>query len=316
MPEKDGTLFDAEVSASPVTGEDGRYLGMIAAFQDITERKRALEALKASRQQLKDIIDFQPDATFVIDNNKKVIAWNKAMEEMTGVKKEDIIGQGDYAYTIPFYGERRPHILDLIDISDEELKTRYSYIKRKGHTFYAEIFAPALYEGKGAYVWATGAPLFDAHGTRMGAIESIRDVTDVKRAEEALRETKEKYRELVENANSIILRMDSTGVVTFFNEFSQRFFGYAEEEILGKNVIGTIVPPVDSMGFDLKTLIEDIGRNPDRYSTNINENMRRDGERVWIAWTNRPVFDDHGRVTSILCIGNDITVERRTAEAL
>ncbi|MCX5855515.1 MAG: PAS domain S-box protein [Deltaproteobacteria bacterium] len=135
-------------------------------------------------------------------------------------------------------------------------------------------------------------------------------------AEKALRSSEEKYRELVENANSIILRMDHVGNVTFFNEFAQRFFGYSEEEILGNNVVGTIVPEVESTGRDLRWLIEDIGLNPDRYVNNTNENMRRNGERVWVAWTNKPVYDDKGQVIEILCIGNDITERKRAEEAL
>ncbi len=133
-------------------------------------------------QIFSDIIDFQPDATVVIDVDNKIIAWNRAMEEMTGVKKEDIIGQESHAGTVPFYGEKRPYLLDLIGISDEELQSKYQYVQRKGKTLFTEVFAPALYDGKGAYVWVTGAPLFDIHGNRIGAIESIRDITDRKTA--------------------------------------------------------------------------------------------------------------------------------------
>jgi PAS domain S-box-containing protein len=141
----------------------------------------------------------------------------------------------------------------------------------------------------------------------------MQDITEHKRVEEALEESERKYRELVENANSIILRMDKTGNITFCNEFAQHFFGYSEDEILGKNVVGTIVPEVESTGRDLRALIEDIGINPDRYINNINENVRRDGDRVWVAWTNKPVLDKNGHVLEVLCIRNDIT-ERKLSE--
>ncbi|WAC06704.1 MAG: PAS domain S-box protein [Thermodesulfobacteriota bacterium] len=125
------------------------------AFRDVIirrERRQAEKALISSNQKLNDIIEFLPDATFVLDNNKKVIAWNRAIEEMTGLKKQDIIGQGDNAVTIPFYGERRTHLLDLIDVTDPELESKYQYVQRRGNTLYAEAFTPALYGGKGAYV--------------------------------------------------------------------------------------------------------------------------------------------------------------------
>ncbi|MDD5072618.1 MAG: PAS domain-containing sensor histidine kinase [Candidatus Omnitrophica bacterium] len=115
------------------------------------------------------------------------------------------------------------------------------------------------------------------------------------------------YRELVENANSIILRMDMRGDVTYFNRFAQNFFGYRQEEILGKNVVGTIVAPTDSSGRDLKAMIDDMALHPSSYVSNENENVMRNGTRVWIAWTNKSILDEDGLVREILCIGNDIT---------
>ena len=113
-----------------------------------------------------------------------------------------------------------------------------------------------------------------------------------KRAEEAVQESEARYRELVENANSIIFRMNTKGEVIFFNEFAQQFFGYAEEEIVGKSVIGTIVPKTDTSGQDLAAMITDILSNPERYASNENENIRRNGERVWVAWTNKAIFNE------------------------
>ncbi|MBN2288414.1 MAG: PAS domain S-box protein [Candidatus Glassbacteria bacterium] len=137
-----------------------------------------------------------------------------------------------------------------------------------------------------------------------------------KHTEEALKQSEEKYRELVQNANSIILKMDTRGVVTFFNEYAQAFFGYSEEEITGRNVVGTIVPETDTSGRDLKKMVLDIGRHPENFFRNENENMRRNGERVWISWTNKPVYDKQGKVAEIICIGNDITALNRTQKAL
>ncbi|MDD5432086.1 MAG: PAS domain-containing sensor histidine kinase [Candidatus Omnitrophica bacterium] len=115
------------------------------------------------------------------------------------------------------------------------------------------------------------------------------------------------YRTLVEDANSIILRMDVKGNITFFNNFAQKFFGFKEEDILGKNVIGSIVPLKDTSGQDLTKMIDDIMIHPERYVNNENENMLSNGSRVWIAWTNRAIVDSNKRLKEILCIGNDIT---------
>ncbi len=135
-------------------------------------------------------------------------------------------------------------------------------------------------------------------------------------SEEALRKSEVRYRELVENVNSIILRRDRDGRITFFNEFALNFFGYKADEVIGKNVIGTILAETDLAGENLRAMIDDIGLRPNYYATNENENMRRDGTRVWISWTNKPFFNTDGEVSEILCVGNDITDRKRTEEAL
>lgn len=147
------------------------------------------------------------------------------------------------------------------------------------------------------------------------ALESEEIEKQRRQAEEALEKSEANYRELVETANSIILRMDPQGNILFINEFAQRFFGYSREEILGKNVVGTIVPEKESSGRDLAAMIADIMENPDRHVNNENENIRRNGQRVWVAWTNKGVCDDHGVLREVLCIGNDIT-ENRLADWL
>ncbi|MHB1134758.1 MAG: GAF domain-containing protein [Chloroflexota bacterium] len=136
------------------------------------------------------------------------------------------------------------------------------------------------------------------------------------RATAALRASEEKYRELVENANSIILRMDRHGNVTFFNEFAQRFFGFAAEEILGRHVVGTIVPERDAEGTDMATFVADVTARPDSFASSENENVRASGERVWIAWTNRSIRDAEGRLLEVLCVGNDVTARKQAEEAL
>ena len=146
-----------------------------------------------------------------------------------------------------------------------------------------------------------------------------RMVLERNKAEAALRKSERNYRELVQNANSIIMRMDTVGRVIFFNNFAQTFFGYSEADILGKNVIGTIVPPQDRAGFDLTQMIKDIGVHPERYDSNENENIRRNGERVRVAWKNKAIYDDESRVKEILCVGIDVTekwkLEKRLAQA-
>ncbi|MEG4986532.1 PAS domain S-box protein [Microcoleus sp. BR0-C5] len=128
-----------------------------------------------------------------------------------------------------------------------------------------------------------------------------------------LRSSEAKYRQLVENSNSMIVQLDSEGKITFFNECAETFFGYSEAEIIGKSAIGTIIPKTDLFESDLATKIRDCLAQPQKYFQNENENIRSNGERVWIAWTNKPLLDAKGNVAGLLCIGTDIS-ERKQAE--
>lgn len=128
-----------------------------------------------------------------------------------------------------------------------------------------------------------------------------------------LRANEAKYRQLVENANSIIVQLDSEGKITFFNEFAETFFGYLEAEIIGKSVIGTIVDSADLSENQLAVIIRDCAREPDKYFKHENQNIRRNGEKVWVAWRNQPLFDDGGRAIGILSVGTDIS-DRKKAE--
>jgi phosphate/phosphite/phosphonate ABC transporter binding protein len=147
------------------------------------ERRRANDFLQQSRQQLEDIIDFLPDATLAIDKGGQVIIWNKAIEKMTGIGAPEMIGKGNHAYTIPFYGAPRPQLMDLIVGEQEEVERHYPGITREGNTLTTEDFCQSLYQNQGAWIFAKAAPLHDQSGNVIGAIESIRDITESKRAE-------------------------------------------------------------------------------------------------------------------------------------
>jgi PAS domain S-box-containing protein len=143
--------------------------------------------------------------------------------------------------------------------------------------------------------------------------EERRQHNKLKQSEDRLAESEQKYRELVELANTIILRWHHDGRVSFLNEYGQRFFGYTAGEIIGRHVVGTIVPPAESDGRDLRQLMDRICADPKAFERNVNENMCRDGRRVWIEWNNRIVWDPQGRVAEILSVGTDIT-DRKVRE--
>lgn len=333
------------------------YIGVISiitlCLSVLTHERSESDRLRFTAQkQLYDIIEFLPDATFAVDKSGTVIAWNRAMEILSGISKNDMVGKADYEYAIPFFGERRPILIDLVikESNPAHLET-YEYIEKREDTLIAERYNTQL----NRYLSGAASVLIDNEGRVSGAIESIRDITDRKvaerdlknykehleeivkersaslvraneqlvrqiaeldRAKLALTESEKKYRDLVESANSVILRWKPSGSITFFNAYAQKFFGFTESEIIGQNILGSIVPVLESSGRDLAWLIEDIIRNPEAHAFNENENIRKNGEKVWIAWTNKPIFDEAGQFTEILSVGNDITKRKNIEESL
>jgi two-component system, chemotaxis family, CheB/CheR fusion protein len=148
-----------------------------------------------------------------------------------------------------------------------------------------------------------------------GVVITYTDITERTQAEETLRQSESRYRDLVQNANSAIVRWRHDGTITFFNEYAQTFFGYSADEVIGRKAT-ILVPERDSAGADLTTLVEDIVSHPENYVNNVNENICKDGRRVWMAWTNKPIFGENGRVAEILAVGSDITERRRAEDAL
>jgi diguanylate cyclase (GGDEF)-like protein/PAS domain S-box-containing protein len=130
------------------------------------------------------------------------------------------------------------------------------------------------------------------------------------RAEEAT------YREIVHRTNTIVLRWDPEGRVIFLNAYGQRLFGYTSDDLVGRSVLGLIVPDTESSGRDLVAMIHDLLAHPERYLANENENVRSDGERLWITWRNTPIVDAEGRLVEILSTGIDTTERKRAEDAL
>ena len=182
----DGREIFAEVSITLRRDNQGNPIGFCGVVRDITDRKLAEKELEEAHCLLAEIIEFLPDATFVIDNEGVVIAWNRAIEEITGISKDKIIGKGNYEYAIPLYGKRRPLLIDLVRSAEKEDRY-YSYIRREGDTMYGEAYADSLYGGEGAYLWGAASVLYDGSGNPIGAIETMRDITDRKIYEDKLK---------------------------------------------------------------------------------------------------------------------------------
>lgn len=177
---KNGGEFPVSLSISAVTDENGNPKSHVYVGEDISGKQISEQALKESEQRWKDIIDFLPEAVFAINNERKVIAWNKACESLTGFKADILLNsEGEFYYSIPFYGERRPLLIDFIlGVAEEkEISKTYKSIIKSGDSIIGETFSSILRSGHGAYLWAKASPLYDSDGKLVGAIEAVRDIT-------------------------------------------------------------------------------------------------------------------------------------------
>ncbi len=305
----DGTLFDTEISLSAFSNKGKHYLQAIV--RDITERKKYDEELRLAHKQLFDIIDFLPDATFVIDRDKRVVAWNRAIEEMTGMPKEEMIGKNDYAYAIPFYRERRPITIDLLFETDVEIEKKYDFVHKVGNTYFVEVFIPGMYAGKGAYLWGSASKLLDPEGNVIGAVESIRDITERKNAEARLQESEEKYRSIFENAVEGIFQTTPDGSFININPALAKMMGFDSSEHMIKTFTDIArhhyVIPAERMRY--RRLLEEHG-----FVRGFEAQVyRKNGDRIWISISSRAVFDKSGRIDHYEGTIVDIT-SRKEAE--
>jgi PAS domain S-box-containing protein len=298
---KDGTTVFIESRSFPTVIRGQRLLLGIA--RDITKRKTAEESFLESQQRLSDIIDFLPDATFVIDRAGKIIAWNRAMEEMTGLSAEAMLGKGGHEYALPFHGERRPMLIDLVLDHDEEVEAKYVTLHRKGGLLAAQTFSPSL-RGHAAYLFGTASALYDSRGNIVGAIESIRDVTGHKIMEEAVARAEEKYRDIFENSITGIYQVTPEGRFMSLNMSIANLLGYRSPEELINEV---------STAWDLYVHPErrsELHRRLEEHRSVHDfeaELFRKDRSVVWVALNVSAVRNSAGQIVHIEGTASDIT---------
>ncbi|MGB7788208.1 PAS domain S-box protein [Methanoregula sp.] len=228
--------------------------GMIAELKyklnRAIERRRIGDDLKRSRQQMTDIINFLPDATFVIDTRGRVIAWNHAIEKMTGCRKEDILGKGDYEYAIPFFGERMPMLIDTVLQDPPALNQPCSGLRLPENKISQNLFAPRMNGGRGAHLWVHAGPLCDADGIVEGAIETIRDISDVHRIKHDLDQSLNANRGFANILPVGVYEIDLVCQLTFANTITYEMFGLVPEDFnLGINILDYIADPDRERAF-------------------------------------------------------------------
>jgi PAS domain S-box-containing protein len=309
---KDGSEFPVEVSTQIFELQSRKVALSIA--RDITERKRAELTIQQTGERLDAIINGSSIPQFVIDQYHNVVYWNKALEQCSGIKAADVIGTNKSWRA--FYNSERPVIADLlIDNDTEKIDEWY---KGKCHpsryidgAFEATDFFPHL--GKnGTWMHFTAVAIRDNTGAIIGAIETLEDVTGRKQAENALRESEERYRNIVEDQTEFVCRFAPDGTHVFANDAFCRYFGKTRDNTIGKKFI----PEVPAEDWErIRNHFQSLTRDHpvDEISHRI---IMPDGQVRWQRWSDRAIFDDDGRIIEYQSVGRDNTDLKKAEEAV
>lgn len=307
---KDGRLVDVQLNVAVLRDDDGELTGTYSVIRDITESKRYQDELQHSQQQLADIISFFPEAILVIDAQGRVIAWNQALEKLTGVSAGQMLGRDNYAYSVPFFGEPRPMLIDYVNKPLEEVRERYPSVAVEGQTLTTDDAFLPQFKG-GVYLWGKARGLFDSDGNFVGAIEIIRDVTERRRNEQALHAQQEFLRQVIDSNPDLIFTKDREGRYTLVNQAMADAYGTTVENLVGKTDADFNSNPEEVEKFrqdDLAVLASGSEQFiPEERFTDSAGNLH------WMQTVKRPLPDASGQNTQVLGIATDIT-ERKVAE--
>jgi PAS domain S-box-containing protein len=300
----EGADFYLQKGGEPVS----QFTELAHKIRQAIQQRLAEATIRNHERRETDILNFLPDATFAIDNTGTVIAWNHAMETMTGIKPSEILGKNNYEYSYWLYHERRPMLIDLILAPDDQFeRDKYHYTIRDSKMLTAEITVKRLDETS-VHIWGKSSRIFDQTGNLTGAIESIRDITERKQADEALRESEERYRRIVETADEGIWQMDVNFETVYVNRRMADMLGYTPEEMMGRShsffMAAEDVP--DYTLLEKERRQGKSGRYERRYRT-------KDGRIRWMQVSATPLVDPDGTFRGSFAMYSDIT-DRKSAE--
>jgi PAS domain S-box-containing protein len=298
---KDGSIIEILLSSTPLNPADLKA-GVTFTALDITARKRAEEALRESGERFRNLIHNSSDMIHIIGSNGLLAYISPSTPRIVGYEQSDVIGKDPLDYVHPDDRQQVKGALgEVFSKTNPGTPTEYRMRHADGHYIDVETIATNLLH----------VPGID------GVVITTRPITERKNVERALRESEAKYRDLVENANTIIMQTNTTGKITYFNEFAQKFFGFSDQEIIGHSLIGTIMPETESVtGRDLGYIVENELLHPEKYALHESEIIKKDGGRFWVAWRNKPLYDESGKISGIVRFGLDISDRRKAEEAL
>nr|WP_228053809.1 PAS domain S-box protein [Nodosilinea sp. LEGE 07298] len=322
-----GVLYlENRLAAGVFTPERSQVLQLLSTQAAIAiENANLYSELQAKESKITQFLEAIPVGIAIVDAKGCPYYANQCGNQLIGKETDPSIApeQLSEAYQLYVAGTDQIYPAESLPIvralRGERIRTEDIEIRRDQATILLE---------------ARGTPVFDQQGNITYAIATFQDITERKQAEKlladynrtleqqvaeqtaALRQSEANYRNLLQTANSVIIRYDTQGRIHYINDYGVKLLGYEEHEILGRTLFETIIPEAELSGRDVRSMVYDLLRNPQSYPQGEGENLCRDGRRVWMAWSNQAIFNDQGEVVEILSVGNDTTQRKQAEEAL
>jgi PAS domain S-box-containing protein len=303
--DKSGRLVPIEDSAAPIRDSRGKIAGAVMVFHDVSDRRRAEEALRASQVRLRATFDQTAVGIVVADFNSRFLEVNQRFCEILGYSSDEL------------------HRLTLKQVTHpDDFPDAQTHI----HAVLAGKTAHAAFETRyihkdGSAIWGrtTLTTLSDPSAEAQRVIGIVEDITDRKRTEQALNDARMQAQKIqthlaaiVESSDDAIISKTLDGVISSWNQGAERIFGYAAEEVIGKPIT-LLIPPthIDEEPVILQKLRR--GERVDHYET---VRKRKDGVLINVALTVSPIRDENGSIVGASKISRDITQRKRAEDLL
>lgn len=294
---KDGSIKDVVIDSS-VLWENGEFIHTQCFTRDVTEFKRAQDALRDNERQLRDLIEAMPAAVYTTDAEGHITMFNRAAVEFSGRTPQ--IGTDSWCVTWKLYwpdGTRLPHDQCPMALALKEGRALRGY----------EAIAERP-DGTRVNFMPFPTPLHDKDGRLVGAVNMLVDITERKKAEEA----SARLAAIVKSSSDAIISKDLNGIIKTWNSAAERVFGYSAEEIVGKSIITLIPPERQHEEAEILRRIRS-GQMVEHFET---VRQRKDGGLFDVSLTISPVRNSRGEIVGASKILRDISEQKRDARRL
>ncbi|MBL6995961.1 PAS domain S-box protein [Desulfobacula sp.] len=269
-------------------------------YEELEKRVQELEQAesmsKQAEEQLRNIFENTTNLFYSHTADHQITYISPQVEHILGYTVEEaMIKWTEFASDDPINEIGFQNTIKAIETGERQPTYELELIRKDGKKIIVEVRESPIVK----------------NGKTVAMVGSLADITERKQAIEELRKSENNYKALAENPNSIVMRFDPKGNIIFVNQYACNLFGYSFKEMMGKKSTDLIHPGIQDDGQSAEDLFAKLLNHPERYQTNENANLTKDGKRLWISWANTPTYDESGQLTSLICTGFDTTDKKQ-----